>query len=125
MMKDTLGKYQGKAQKTEISIDKVELIGIPEALNLVGIPTVSENTKGKTDLESPLSTRFTVFAMGFNVLGIAAVNFGNIPIAGNSMVADIVLASSFACLSFSLFRSLISKKSGKIKLWLFSKQSTA
>jgi hypothetical protein len=122
MMKDTLGTYREKTQSIGNSFDKVESIGIPEALNLVGIPTVSENNIGKTELDSSLSTRFTVFAMGFNVLGLAAVNFGNIPIAGNAMVADLVLASSFACLSFSLFRSLVSKKTGKIKLWLFSKQ---
>ena len=123
MMKDTLGKFK---PQTGISPVTVESIGVPDqAVNLTISPTVSEINVEKTGVDTPLGTRFTVFAMGFNVLGLAAVNFGNLPIAGNAVVADIVLATSLVCLSASLFRSMIGEKSKKIQLWLFSKQPTA
>jgi hypothetical protein len=59
--------------------------------------------------EGILGTKFTVFAMAFNVVGILAVTFGNTAFSGNIAVADLVLGTSLVCLTASLFRSTTSK----------------
>jgi len=46
--------------------------------------------------------RFILFAIGFNVLGIANIATGTIAINGSIPVAEAVLTSSLACLVTSL-----------------------
>jgi|WetSurMetagenome_2_1015567.scaffolds.fasta_scaffold23551_4 hypothetical protein len=79
------------------------------------VVTTSTVTQTKVEVEGMLSTKFTVFAMAFNVIGLVAVTFGGTGFSGNVPVAELVLGSSMVCLIVSSFRSSFSNI--KEKIW--------
>jgi hypothetical protein len=88
---------------------------ISEAMKVTPVVT---QASPQTEATCVLGTKFTAFAISFNVIGILAVTFGNTAFSGNVLVADLVLASSLVCLIGSLFRSSLSRvkqKFGRFK----------
>ncbi|MCW4024858.1 MAG: hypothetical protein NWF01_07480 [Candidatus Bathyarchaeota archaeon] len=77
--------------------------------------TATQITSENVETTGILGTKFTVFAIAFNIIGLAAVTFGNTAFSGNVAAADLVLGCSLACLTASMFRSSFSQI--KQKLW--------
>jgi hypothetical protein len=85
---------------------------LSEAIAVTSV--VTQAPLKQTEATGVLGTRFTAFAMSFNVIGIFAVTFGNTAFSGNVLVADLVLVSSMVCLTASLFRSSLSRVKQKL-----------
>jgi hypothetical protein len=77
--------------------------------------TATQISSENSETTGILGTKFTVFAIAFNIIGLAAVTFGNSSFSGNVAAADIVLGCSLSCLTVSMFRSNFSQI--KQKLW--------
>ncbi len=77
---------------------------ISQATPIIAVPKVAPTATTQT--EGSLGTKFTVFAMSFNIVGLAAVTFGNTAFGGNIVAADLVLGSSLACLTANLIYSI-------------------
>lgn len=109
-MEDALGKLE-TVKKTGISEKRFAVGSVSkQALKLVKMPTVSGVPQAKAAFDNPLGTRFTIFAMAFNGIGLATLTFGGVSIGGNIVAAEVVLGSSLVCLSAYLFRSIIGNR---------------
>jgi hypothetical protein len=86
---------------------------ISEAIKIT--PTAIQVTDEKADTSGILGTKFTVFAIAFNIIGLAAVTFGNTAFSGNIAAADLVLGCSLACLTASMFRTNLSQIKQKLQ----------
>jgi hypothetical protein len=107
-MENALGKLENT--KTMSQTPKTNAFGkVPKALSLK-MPKISAERPG---YENPFGTRFTVFALAFNALGLGTLAFGGISIGGNVLAAEVVLGSSLVCLSAYLLRSIIGNRGKK------------
>jgi hypothetical protein len=123
-MVETVSKMKDM-QKIGISLDKMGASITKEQSLKLPTPNLSGNIPEKTEADPLRGTRFTVFAMAFSTLGLLAITFSGVPVAGNIVVADLVLGSALVCLSTSLYRSIISnrRKGFKLPFSFFGKKS--
>lgn len=105
-MKDAIGKLETSQKISTATIGKV-----PKQALSIKMPSITGPATEKSEaFTNPLGTRFTVFALAFNAIGLAALTIGGVSIGGNVIAADAVLGSSLVCLSAYLFRSIISNR---------------
>jgi hypothetical protein len=118
-MTETIGNLETGQKTSTLTLGKV-----PKQARSINMPTVTGTAMEKNEAANPLGTRFTIFALTFNAIGLATVTFSGTPIAGNMIAGEIVLGSSMVCLSAYLARSISANKKKTRLTGLFSKHPT-
>jgi hypothetical protein len=111
-MEDVIGKFE-TIQKMGTT-KEMKMIGkVPKKALTIKMPSMPKVPTEQSSFDNPLGTKFTVFALAFNALGLASLTIGGVSIGGSIVAAEAVLGSSLVCLSAYLFRSIIGNRRKK------------